>query len=347
MENTLDLVKSLYADSEQDVIFTDGRLQVLWMNHEDLAGALSGGSAASIFDGEIGFPLKSGTYTGKIGGASVRYRLTRTELSGETAYLIEIQSRDEILDLVSLPAVKDFIYNSSARIREAVFGICGQSKNIYTALEEAGDYEEIKSLNLQMGECYRILKSGFIPSELLKYAEDIMDEAPVLLEDVFRESKRLHAEILGRNSGFVEIECEKGLTVFCDRKRLIQAALFSELYILEKGIKRISVCVERIGGSAVVTFSGKSGEAPALEQLFSPVPEFKSGYLYILQLFCKRFKGELFFGGGELAAVGIRLPLYDGAGEESVLMSSQAEYGEDRFTPYHIALADFYEYLFY
>lgn len=199
-----------------------------------------------------------------------------------------------------------------------------------------------------MGECYRILKSGFIPSELVKYAEDAMDEAPVLLESVFEESERLHMEILGRNSGSAEITCENGLAVLCDRRRLVQAVLFGELYILEKGVLNISVSVKRMGGSAVITFSGREGGPPALEQLFSPVKEFGGGYLYLLQLFCKRFGGKLFLSDGAgLAAVGMKLPLCECGAEGGVLRSAGAEYGGDRFTPYHIALADCYEYPFY
>lgn len=349
----LEQLKMLYSSSAVPVAIADENFRVLWCSEEKLSGSFSDGTLFSVFEPGFEIPKSSAVCTGTVGGIPYRYNV----LKCGDLFVVEFLSRDAIRDFMAFPAVQDYILNSSAQVRESVSSICIQAKSIFDVLEATENYDCMKSLNIQMGNCYKILKKSMFSGEALKYFYPEINEKVIDLTAFLEESLRKHREILGRNKDEIEIISEPGLKISCDRERLNMALLNAELFVISRRGRKFRVNAQRMGSEILIGISNEaSAEEPHREELFSTVYEYRQGgmaeseglSLYILKLFCQRFGGRIYLrysrNGG--VTLGIRLPASDEI-PELELSSDQKIYRDDKFSPAHIALADVYEYPFF
>lgn len=353
MSEQLEQLKKIYASSAVPVAIADKSFNALWFSDEKFAESFSGGTLLSAFGADFKIPENSTLCIGTVGGIPYRYNV----LKCGDLFVVEFSARDAIRDFMEIPLIQDYIVNSAAQVRQSVSSICTQGRKLFEILEDTENYDEIRSLNIQMGNCYKLLKKELFAGEILKYIYPDIDEKIVDLSAFLGESLRLHQSILGQKKDEIEITCEPDLKISCDRERLNMALLNGELFVIAHRDRRFRIDARRTGNDILIVISN---EAPVAElrseEIFSKVYEYHSGgraeseglSLYILKLFCNRFGGKLYIhysnGGG--VTLGIRLPASDDI-PELELSSDQRIYREDKFSPVHIALGDIYEYPFF
>lgn len=353
MSEQLEALKMLYSSSAVPVAIADKDFHILWLSDEKLSAGFSDGTLLSAFGADFKIPEKSALCTGTVGGIPYRYNVLRC---GDL-YVVEFSTQDAIRDFMGIPLIQDYVLNSAAQVRESVSSICTQGRKLFEILEDTENYDDIRSLNIQMGNCYKLLKKELFAGEVLKYIYPDIDEKVVDLTAFLQESLRIHQSILGKNRDEIEIVCEPNLKISCDRERLNMALLNGELFVIAHRDRRFRIDAKRLGNEILIGISNEAPTAePGGEGIFSKVYEYHCGgraeseglSLYILKLFCNRFGGKLYIhyskGGG--VTLGIRLPASDDI-PEPVLHSERKLYHEDKFSPVHIALGDIYEYPFF
>lgn len=352
MSEQLETLKMLYSSCEIPVAIADEAFNILWYNKEKLPAYFSDGTLLPAFAPDFKIPRNSAVCAGTVGGIPYKYNVLKLG----NLFVVEFISRDIVRDFVEIPAIQDYMMNSEAQVRHSVSAICAQARNIFDVLEDTENYETIKSLNIQMGNCYKILKKEMFAGEVRKYSCEISDSV-IDLTAFLEESLVQHRKIMGKNKDSVLITAENGLKIRCNKDRLNMALLNAELFVINRRDGRFSVNARRIGDEILIGISNEV-RLPELmkEDLFSTVHEFRRDgkgeseglSLYILKLFCNRFGGKIYLrysrDGG--VTLGITLPASDDI-PDLELSSEQKIYREDKFSPVNIALGDIYEYPFF
>ncbi len=355
-----EFLKGIYSSSKLKTFFADENLDIFWANSPELEMAFKGKNALVLFGEETPLPLRSGFYTCSREGVSCCFNVIAHE--GEPKiFIIETVSENTVLDLVKIKPVMDYYSNIEAKIRQSVFGISNAAGLLYETLEATESYNEIEMVNLQMRDCYRILKAIKDVNEISKYVYGLSNKRLLNLSLVLEEAKRNFESILGAKKSCIRIEIEQDLFVEADEERFVNCLLEMMLHVIKnsEGIPSISVVAKKVAKDVLVAVTGGRCE-------FADIPEKYCAYggkgefngnslsldLYLIRLFCQTFDAKLYVVSGEGMENTMGLRMHGVSKSKAEKNSNEfktegKDYREDKFSPYHINFADIYNYNFF
>lgn len=344
----LSLLESVYEKAALPVFIANSCGKVLWSN----GAAFPCDNLSVLFDDGI-FPAESGIYSGLRGGSSsccYRYHLLECESDNENYTVLEVMSLDVLSDLFKLDVVRDGWTNYAAVLRQAAQSIYNEGTTLYAVLDEAQYFEEMDCLNVQMGDCYKILKANLPIGEIMKYSFNIMAEKAVMLAAFLRK----FSDTMKRELGCAVRVSADAVAVYVDEERLTYAIINGLMLLTEdyEGAGKkpsISLHASEVSGDVLLSICIDATEdVRNYEKIFSPIyrlgddstANFANPNAYALLLFCKRFGGVLYRNGN--TSIGIRLPKTDREGELGNLHSHARTYDVDRFSPLYVAFANMF-----
>lgn len=343
-----ELLKSVYMAAEVPVLIADRGGDVLWSNKENCSYKKLGG----LFEDKI-LPVQSGLYSGVRCGFSYHYNVVLCGKGAENYIVLEIISLDLLTDFLKLDSLQKIWMNYDAKVRQAIFGICSASSILHTALDEAQYFLEIDYLNIQLRDCYQILKANLPMNEIIKYSFDEFNTKAIPLDSFFKALADEMVRILGCE---IELSAE-AVAVKVDEDRFTYALINAVMLITESfeaaGKKpKIFFRVSEVAGDVLISIGiSDNVQNKGADKIFSE-PYLLNNAIeedglcrYVLLLFCKRFNGQFYLKDKD--AVGIRLPKADSFDAVLNFRSSAVEYAENKFSPIHIAFGNLYEIKFY
>lgn len=358
------VLKSIYSSSKSKTVICDKDFIIRWINDERLLSRMESKSALALFQPGSEIPFASGSYTGMLNGKPYRYNVIRSEYDGEAVFILEILSEDAMMEFLTIPEVMNFVAGFDANIRQAVFGIASASSTLYDVLEATESYNEISVVNTQVRACYKILKSVMLPNEILKYVYDVMEVRVIHLSRFLSDTQEVFDRILGEKKSCITLEAEENLYVRADEERMQYMLIDAILYIIKhtEGIPSIQIHAKVLAEDILLSVSNGTCTSEDVPPEFVAYTQQNSAFqgesscgtdadLYITNLFCRRFNGNIYTSltGRFENAIGIRLP----AAKESDFLPGESlktefkKYASDRFSPFYIGLADIFNFNFY
>lgn len=364
--NYYDALKDIYSCSAIKTIITDENFNICWINDAESEELFVNKSALCVFEAGTKIPTSSGTYSGTLNNIPYNYNVLLCNKNNQRFTVIELISTDMIFDTLKIPSIMNFYTNFDATIRQAVFGISSSASNIYDILEATESYNEVGIVNMQMRDCYKILKAIMNPNETLKYIYNVMDIKVCNLSKFMAEVQSTIDKILIEKRTCIIIEAEEDLYINVDEDRFTYILVNTILHIIShtEGVPFIKVIAKKVAGDILVSISNGDYNRDIISEDFYSYAQVNSNMLinnpyvssapdlYLIKLFCNRFDGKLYVVSGNPGenAVGIRLP---SASEEDILSCQQelksesAKYNLNKFSPFHIGLANVYNYDFF
>lgn len=343
----LETLQELFGYSHECVCITDFKLQLLWMNRPAKIRQFT--SCGMLFEENDGARIQSGTYFCKLGDDSYRFRVLRypyPEAPTGGYLILFLEEEDTLRAMLRSQSIREYVENCTGEIRQSVTGITMASNMLHGLLEKRGVCTaETSWLNITLNNCYRLLKSVTAISDTVRYADE--PETPELLNlgELLRGFTSVCAELLC-NVMEVTCEAEKDLAVYVPANWLLNCLL--SLLLLSRGNdanrNRLIVTAHRNGDFAVLSLSATVGGAPAAEGAVPyqtcPLHEATAeSEEYLVRRFCDAYSGVLEKAETPEARVyRLTLPLQAGEGS-CTCCSAPAQYADDRFSRYHIALS--------
>lgn len=353
-------LRDIYSSSKLKTFFADENLNIFWANSPELEIAFKGKSALTLFEEETPLPLRPGFYTCSREGVSCCFNVIAHE-GDPKIFIIETVSENTVLDLIKIKPVMDYYSNIEAKIRQSVFGISNAAGLLYETLEATESYNEIEMVNLQMRDCYRILKAIKDVNEISKYVYGVSNRKIFNVSLTLEEAKRNFDSILGSKKSCIRMEIEQDLFVDADEERFINCLLEIMLHVIKnsEGIPSIRIIAKKVAGDVLIAVTGGNCEIAEISEkycAFGGRGDYPSGYfsldLYLIKLFCQTFDAKLYVVSGEGMenTIGLRMHgIHKNQAEKisTELKTESKDYSENKFSPYHINFADVYNYNFF
>ena len=358
------MLKDIYSSSDVITVLADQDFKVQWINDEALFQQNFQKSALCFFEEGASIPAASGEYSGVCNGVMYSYNVILYRHTEQTLFIIEMNHQDTVMEALRNPTVIRYLSDVDAGIRQAVFSISGSASNLFDVLEATESYNEIGLVNTQMRECYKILKAIQLPNEILKYVYDVMDTKVIELSGFLDGIQETFLRILQDRRACLSVEFEKELFVRADEERLRYMLLDMILYIIKhsQGCPCAVVSAKRVAKDILISVT----PGDYIPEVSAPwMPAYSQGAgrmgaafadtqdtdLYIIRKFCDRFDAKMYVVSGKDGgtAIGVRLPFAEKYEDPpgGHLQSGLGKYQADKFSPFHIGLADIYNFNFF
>lgn len=349
MNKEVEILKSLFLHSSENVFILNYEFQILWSNKADADVFFSGISVGELFSKEVK-PLKSGEYFIVFDGLEFMCRIINYE--ERNLYVMQMSGDDVMFSYIKCNVVKEFLTNQAAAVRQAVTGIAFAGNMLQKVFDEENMRDSKKYLDITMGNCYKLLKSVLNTTELIRYTDNTIEYRRINLTTALESFTGICRNILkGQIDVFLKIQPE--LYIKADPERLT-ACLLSLTVLVGRhnpGAGYIRFDAERLGDFVSVTVSSDNPEDKTVHKVFSELnrlygEDSVDSDLFVVKRFCCTFGGTLFVAEGKdngSKTYSIKFPFCRAGESIAEFSSSVLSYHEDRFSKYHIALSDIAE----
>ncbi len=337
------------------IVLTDPDFNILYSNDEftDTAGFKNIRNNLEIYPNTdfnknliIPVTIDDNNYTANI--APVRE-------DGEiVGYIIRLVTAKEIVDqqLNKDLATSKADYHSS--LRQYVSNIIGLSSCLSQSLEAAEMYDELRYLNRQVNNCYKILALNINKVEISKYSYGLIDQKKIELKSFIGDICYIINTILKSNNIKLNFTCSTSDLIVCDPDRLINMLLCLINNAIRYNIseqKEINISVKKSGFSVIlsVTDNGVGMSNKLISTLFKNNERLSKdqiktslgmGY-YIVNYFCKVFGATLMINSKENfgTTVSVKFCSDENSSFPLYLESKTADYLTNRFSNIYISLS--------
>lgn len=347
MNDNIDKIKDYLKCSSSHSVITDENLKIIWTSSQLLNDRLIGTNAVEIFPDEFNIPEKNCLAKGNIDGTAYLCKITYYNKK----YVIEMFP-DDISDFWNNSFFHDLIKKINYDIRTSVSNICTHSTMLYDILKGLECTEEIDHLNIQRGNCYKILNSISVPCEAAKYSDPVcIKRSPVSLTDILESFEEIFLKSFQNSS--VAFSYPENIFVNAHKERLMYSLIELLSRLIENDVIRAEIKAEKTDGYIFITVQKFNSDAvPEKFRLFShdnfPYKSNQTDFL-LTDLFCRYFSSELYikkFSGQVYAAV-LKIPAAEPDLTSLAFCSYSTEYGDNNFSPIHIAFSDLFNYRYY
>ena len=346
-------------------VLTDSDYIVIDSNSEEFIAAYSGKCLYSY----MRFPLNYN----KSEAAIVQAKIKDINYSAD---ILPLFSEDELDGfIIRFLAVTDIfryhnnldycnlVFEEHADIRAQISSVISSAMLIHSTLERNELYDEIKSLDHMVNNCYKILSVIQNKTELAKYALAVFNINRLDIGCFTKDISALLSALTRSLNVTIETHFDKDVYVETDVDRyvvmLLNIIINAIEYNLEE-IKVIKINIKKYENDAVLTVSdnGLGMRQEIISDILNSEPVYNSikkpntapgcGY-YVIKCFCLAFGGSLIINSkeNEGTTVSVKLPLSKKRGTPEYIESRVTDYLSNRFSNIYVAMSKILKIKFY
>ncbi len=343
----LSTLKQNFPPEYSRAFFADSSMCIFWANSEDFSSII-GKNLHDFFPEFTPSEFTNGIFLGMFALENLSCRILSNGTGKETIYMVSVVTQNDVFDILKSKPASSYLDQIFAKIRHSTFGIVNANQSICSTLEDLELYDDIKLLDIQLGNCYKILKSIFNISELFKFGDEFKLEifcASTAMTEFYHSAKQMFRS---PNSPLLS-EIDPNIYIAANKSSF--AALLLNLIVEVYGdtsvAKKVKITLKQLGNDTMIYAAAYVGEdAPVFSKdNYSKFVPHDKDYINVrlINEFCARFNGVAYYGNGNSSsykAIGIRLPIVDSSTATSDLSSDKLQI-EDAFSPIKIMLSDF------
>lgn len=356
-QEQLTRLRDIFSHSHQYIWIADLSCQVLWCSHDPLPEPFRGLDVGELLRSHRGMRLCSGRYTCTLEGLTYSYQLLRypdPDDPEQDLLVIQMSGEDVFSAFLRDSMIREFLENQSGTVRQAVSGITMVSGQLAQRLRINQDEQARELLNVEINNCYQLLRSTAHITELLRYAEAPVQRSRIDVCAFLQAFSQACTDLL---QGRMQVLPEQGEPVYIvsDPERF--SACMQSMLLLSCGgqpcgtlhvhavCQREDVCISMLpAGESVPDGSARQARHSQLEPLHPG--NMLDSEAYLIRRYCTVFGGRL--EQTETGSYVLRLPL--ASSEDAELLaccSPKLNYAGDRFSRLQIALSQLAEFDFY
>lgn len=299
---TLDSIKTLYENSDENIIVTDTDLNVIWKSNSSLPDIIVLSDFMPEFGKPAALPLKSCKILHYINGCSVKIKPL---FDGEAleGYMLTFFNAEEIETLSDRSSILKYKRNSLGNIRLSISPIIAQL-DMMRIKEQSENALEL--YNMISDNLLKMLSSTVNINELTKYYSGEFSTELLNVSQCLEETAELCRESFeSRNCEFsTEIEPTIFMNMNYDRlSRAILNLLINGYMYCSEEVKKLSLKAYKAKERIIIEISdnGKNADISSIEaatQPFRIMGKFKTGEslgLAVVGKFASHFNGNLEF----------------------------------------------------
>lgn len=346
MENKLEMLKELYSHSSENVYILSYDLELIWSSKMEFSALFGGETPKKILENESK-PIKSGEYFFRCGNQDFSGRII--DYPEQKLYILEISRESIIQSYFKCDAIKGFFSNHVAQVRQSVSGISAAVFMLRKKFDEEGVDSYNEYLDVTSGNCYKLLKSVFNTSELIKYSDEIPELYIINLTSMLNKFTDICKDILRGKIDLV-LNVAPELYIKAEPNRLT-ACILSLIVAAGKNIPnctKIYLEAEKAADSVSITVYAQSCERKNERRLLSSFERLydsdaSDSELLVISQFCHTFNGTFYKAddpesGGKIYS--IKLPYCDDTGNIAIFRSENDSYIADKFSIHRIVLSE-------
>lgn len=359
--DTLELLKKVYANDSSCIFILDSSLSLVWHNGKKMPFEPDDDSKEIFGLHEKSTP-KSGDYSYNANGIIYEYHLTN--VSGEY-YVIMCSDIPAVYKGLESRYTRENLENTLAASKLEILNISAAAARLNDYFEEScfddTAYDELnEQTNVIMKNCSAVLKEHYLMEELLRYYREDETEGTVInFSEIVKAFAKNCCRIIGYR-GSTRISCDISENIFIKASSgRVEYFLLCLLVLLRKKYKgiydlKISAFVlydELCLNMKLIKVGDDEENKPLLSEFVPinrdiPVYEIEN---MVVRRFLERYNGVLIDstdGGNSMFS--IRLPVAEDDDMDMKFSSQRRSIaGESIITPYHAILCDISNFRYY
>lgn len=317
-------LKSVYENSDENILLCDSELGVIWKNHSDLPDRLDHASIKTFSDDELTLPLERTStfeYVGRFADSGA-LRLEPLRKSDEIiGYLAHYYSCTDIERLSDRSGYIKFKSNFLGNIRLELSQLISMLDSLKPRFEESGDLDCLRFDREARWKVLKAFSATVNMNELSKYFSGYFKTEYQSLSDICADVAEQEGDSLEANGCMFRYDIEPCVYFEINKERLenVLANLLANAYKYNsKDEKLIELSLKTVNDKIIITVSD-NGDGISDERWISALTPFGAFEEYseneglglaIVKCFCDRFGGELSHESkaGERTSISITLP---------------------------------------
>lgn len=270
--------------------------------------------------------------------------VSKFECRNENFVIIKCTWKDKIIETDLFNSIITFYNGYQGIIRQSIFSLCNTASVINNVLREHDCLKEVKYLNNQVKECYKMLKAITYMNEIRQYTYLLMDKKVINLTQTIDTFQKKFKKIIGNDSVDIKIDENVNYYINSDEERLRFLLLncVNILFSNDKKFTKIFIHIYSVEENVYIIIKSEKDEDYD-KYMFVKENEYKIGNnnnednmgKLLAKMYCDTFGGKVYFKDGKEKTIGLCLPLCEKAMDELSFSSSHSEYSLDRFSIYY------------